>query len=98
MPLVVRREQYAFKELSCGIAGAFGINQRETQDILRNKWRKTIEQVISINAILSKEHFFSNLNDTRQKFLQKIGLTFNELGEVVGGYCMFTLRITQHYF
>ena len=32
--------------------------------ILRNKWEKTIEQVIGINPILSKEKNFNNLNDT----------------------------------
>lgn len=58
MPLVFRKEQSAFEEFSCGIVGAFGISQRETQDILRNKWGKTIEQVIGINPILSKEKNF----------------------------------------
>jgi len=47
---------------------------------------KTIEQVIGINPILSKEQIFNNLNDTRQELLEKIGLTFNEFGEVVVGY------------
>ena len=64
MPFVFKREQSAFKEFSCGIVGAFGISQRESQDILRNKWGKTIEQVIGINPNLSKEKFFNNLNDT----------------------------------
>jgi len=86
MPLVFRKEQSAFEEFSCGIVGAFGISQRETQDILRNKWGKTIEQVIGINPILSKEKIFNNLNDIRQELLEKIGLTFNEFGEVVVGY------------
>ena len=94
MPLVFRREQSAFKEFSCGIVGAFGISQRETQDILRNKWGKTIEQVIGINPILSKEKIFNNLNDTRQELLQKIGLTFNEFGEVVVGYVDIANYIT----
>ena len=57
-----------------------------TQDISRNKWGKTIEQVIGINPILSKEKNFNNLNDIRQELLEKIGLTFNEFGEVVVGY------------
>lgn len=86
MPLVFRKEQSAFEEFSCGIVGAFGISQRETQDILRNKWGKTIEQVIGINPIRSKKFFFNNLNDIRQELLEKIGLTFNEFGEVVVGY------------
>ena len=37
MCLVFRREQSAFKEFSCGIVGAFGISQRETQDAFKNK-------------------------------------------------------------
>ena len=87
MPLVFKKEQSAFKEFSCGIVGAFGISQRETQNILRNKWGKTIEQVIGINPILSKEKVFYDLNATRQELqLEKIGLTFNEFGEVVVGY------------
>lgn len=94
MPLVFKREQSAFKEFSCGIVGAFGISQRETQDILRNKWGKAIEQVIGINPILSKEKIFNNLNDTRQELLEKIGLTFNEFGEVVVGYVNIENYIT----
>jgi len=42
---------------------------------------------IRSNALqLSKEKKFNNLNGTRQELLQKIGLTFNEFGEVVVGY------------
>lgn len=94
MPLVFKREQSAFKEFSCGIVGAFGISQRETQDILRNKWGKAIEQVIGINPILSKENIFNNLNDTRQELLEKIGLIFNEFGGVVVGYVNIENYIT----
>ena len=94
MPMVFKREHSAFKEFSCGIVGSFGISQRETQDVLRNKWGKTIEQVIGINPILSKGEIFRNLHDTRQEFLEKIGLTFNEFGEVVVGYIDIKKYIT----
>ena len=87
-PLVFRREQSAFKEFSCGIS------QRETQDILKNKWGKTTEKVIGINPILSKEKFFDNLNDTRQELLEKIGLIFNEFRDVVVGYVDIQSYIT----
>ena len=40
MPMVFKREHSAFKEFSCGIVESFGISQRETQDVLRNKWGK----------------------------------------------------------
>ena len=94
MPLVFKREHSAFKEFSCGIVGSFGISQRETQDILRNKWGKTIEQVIGINPILSKGDIFNQLNDTRHELLEKIGLTFNEFGEVVVGFIDIEKYIT----
>ena len=64
-----------------------------SQDILRNKWGRTID------CILSKDETFDKLNDTRQELLEKIGLTFNELGEVVVGYVdiekYLTLFISQ---
>ena len=94
MLMVFKREHSAFKEFSCGIVGSFGISQRETQDVLRNKWGKTIEQVIGINPILSKGEIFRNLHDTRQEFLEKIGLTFNEFGEVAVGYIDIKKYIT----
>ena len=94
MPLVFKREHSAFKEFSCGIVGSFGISQKETQDILRNKWGKTIEKVIGINPILSKDNIFDKLNDTRQELLEKIGLTFNEFEEVVVGYVDIEKYIT----
>ena len=86
MPMILKREHSAFKEFSCGIVGSFGISQRETQDVLRNKWGKTIEQVIGINYILSKGEIFRKLHDTHQELLEKIGLTFNEFGEEFVGY------------
>ena len=75
MPMVFKREHSAFKELSCGIVGSSGISQRETQDVLQNKWGKTIEQVIGINPILIKEEIFPKLNDTHKELLEKIGLS-----------------------
>ena len=87
-------EHSAFKGFSCGVVGAFGISQRETQDILRNKWGKTIERVIGINFILRKGKIFKNLNDARQELLEKIGLTFNKFGEVVVGYVDVENHIT----
>ena len=42
MPKFFRREYSVFEEFSCGIVGAFGIGQKEAQDILRNKWGKKI--------------------------------------------------------
>ena len=66
---------------------------------MRNKWGRTIEEVIGIYRILSKDETFDKLNDTRQELLEKIGLTFNELGEVVVGYIdiekYLTLFISQ---
>ena len=60
---------------------------------MRNKWGRTID------CILSKDETFDKLNDTRQELLEKIGLTFNELGEVVVGYVdiekYLTLFISQ---
>ena len=38
MPKIFRKEYSGFEEFSCGIVGSFGIRQKETQDILRNKW------------------------------------------------------------
>ena len=86
MPMVFKKEHSAFKEFSCGIVSSFGISQSETQDVLRNKWGKTIEQVIGINPILSKGEILRNLHDTRKELLEKFELTFNEFGEVVVGY------------
>ena len=40
MPKVFQREYHAFEEFSCGMAGAFGIGQKDVQDTLRNKWGK----------------------------------------------------------
>ena len=40
MPKIFRKEYSGFEEFSCGIVGSFGIGQKETQDILRNKWGK----------------------------------------------------------
>ena len=61
---------------------------------MRNKWGKTIEQVIGIDYILSKGEIFRELHDTRQELLEKIGLTFNEFGEVVVGYIDIKKYIT----
>ena len=94
MPMVFEREHSAFKEFSSGIVASFGISQRETQDVLRNKWRKTIEQVIGINPILSKGEILRNLHDTRKELLEKIELTFNKFGEVVVGYIDIKKHIT----
>ena len=38
MPLVLKTYYPAFKDFSCGIVGEFGISQKDTQDVLRNKW------------------------------------------------------------
>ena len=94
MPMVFKREHSAFKEFSCGIVGSFGISQRETKDVLRNKWGKTIKKVIGINPILRKGAIFRNLHDTRKELLEKFGLTFNEFGEVVAGYIDIKKYIT----
>lgn len=95
MPLVVKREHSAFREFSCGIAGSFAIGQKETQVILRNKLGRKLQTVIGINPILSKEEIFGQLNDTRQELLNKIGLQFNEFGEVVVGYVNIEQYLTM---
>ena len=46
-----------FKEVSCGIVGEFGISQKDTKDVLRNKWGKSW-----------KKSWESNLFSTRMKF------------------------------
>lgn len=94
VPLVLKQEHSAFKEFSCGIARSFAIGQKETQDILRNKWGKKIQNVIGINPILSKDEIFGKLNDTRQELLERIGLEFNQFGEVVVGYVNVEKYIT----
>ena len=86
MPKFFRKEYSVFEEFSCGLVGAFGIGQKEAQDILRNKWGKKLEMAIGINPILSKEKIFGQLNDQRQELLKKIGLEFNVFGELVVGY------------
>ena len=53
---------------------------------MRNKLGKKLEKVLGINPILSKDEIFGKLNDTRQELLEKVGLKFNEFGEVVVGY------------
>ena len=94
MPKVFQREYRAFEEFSCGMVGAFGIGQKEVQDILRNKWGKKLETVIGINPILSKDKIFGKLNHQRQELLEKIGLEFNQFGELVVGYVDFEKYIT----
>ena len=86
VPLVFKTYYSAFKDFSCGIVGEFGISQKDTQDVLRNKLGKKLEKVLRINPILSKDEIFGKLNDTRQELLEKVGLKFNEFGEVVVGY------------
>ena len=86
MPLVFKTHYPAFKEFSCGIVGEFGISQKDTQDVLRNKWGKKLEKVLGINPILTKDEIFGKLSDTRQELLEKVGLKFNEFGGVVVGY------------
>lgn len=86
MPKFFRKEYSVFEEFSCGIVGAFGIGQKEVQDILRNKWGKKLEMAIGINPILSKEKIFGKLNDQRQELLKKIGLESNVFGELVVGH------------
>lgn len=77
MPMVFKRKHSALKTFACGIVGSIGISQRETQDVLRNKWEKTVKQVIAINLILTKGEIFHTLHDTLQELLEKTGLTFN---------------------
>ena len=88
MPLVLKTYYPAFKDFSCGIVGEFGISQKDTQDVLRNKWGGggKLEKVGGINPILSKDEIFGKLNDTLQELLEKVGLKFNEFGKVVVGF------------
>ena len=85
MPLVFKTYYPAFKDFSCGVVGEFGINQKDTQDVLRNKWGEKLEKVLGINPVVSKDDTFRKLSDTHQESLEKIGLKFNEFGEVVVG-------------
>ena len=57
-------------EFSCGIVGSLAIGQKETQDVLRNKWGK--KGAMGINPILSKDEVFGHLNDTHQELLKQI--------------------------
>lgn len=75
MPCVFRKQHSAFMEFSCGIVRSLTIGQKETQNVLRNKWGKKLEGPIGINPILSKDEIFGHLNDTRQELLKQIGLT-----------------------
>ena len=86
MPCVFRKQRSAFREFSYGIVGSLVIGQKETQDVLRNKWGKKLDGAIGINPILSKNEIFGHLNDTRQELLKQIDLEFNEFGEVVVGH------------
>ena len=52
-------------EFSSGIVGSLGIGQKETQDVLTNKWGEKLEVAIGINPILSKADIFGHPNDTR---------------------------------
>ena len=88
MPLVFKTYYPAFKDFSCGVVGEFGINQNDTPDVLRNKWGEKLEKVLGINPILSKDDIFGKLSDTRQESPEKVGLKFNEFGEVVVG-CVY---------
>ena len=73
-------------EFSCGTVGSLVIGQKETQDVLRNKWGKKLEWAIGMNPILSKDEIFRHLNDTGQELLKQIGLKFSEFGEMVEGH------------
>ena len=42
-------------KFSCGTVGSLVIGQKETQDVLRNKWGKKVEGAIGMNPILSKD-------------------------------------------
>ena len=57
MPCVFRKQRSAFMEFSCGIVGSLAIGQKETQDVLRNKWGKKLEGVIGINPILKAQYW-----------------------------------------
>ena len=50
--------------------------------------------MIGIKPILSKDKIFGKLNDQRQELLEKIGLEFNQFGELVVGYVDFEKYIT----
>ena len=69
---VFRKQRSAFMEFSCGIVGSLAIGQKEMQDVLGNKWGKTLEGAVGINPILSKDEIFGHLNDTRQELLKQI--------------------------
>ena len=86
MPCVFRKQHSAFMEFSCGTVGSLVIGQKETQDVLRNKWGKKLEWAIGMNPILSKDEIFCHLNDTGQELLKQIGLKFSEFGEMVVGH------------
>ena len=73
MPLVFKTYYPAFKDFSCGIVGEFGINQKDTHDVLRNKWGEKLEKVLGINPILSKEDIFGKLSDTLKNHLKRLG-------------------------
>lgn len=94
MPYVLQSKHDAFLEFCCGIVGTFGMGQREVQDTLRNKWGKKLSDAIGINPILSKDEIFTKLNSTRAELLEKLGLEFNQFGEVVVGYIDIEKHIT----
>ena len=94
MPKIFRKAYSGFEEFSFGIVGSFGIGQKETQDILRNKWGKKLEMAIGINPILSKDKIFGKLNDQHQELLKKSGLVFNVFEELVVGHVNVEKYIT----
>ena len=61
-------------------------HKKEAQEILRNKWGKVLESVIGVSPILPKEQIFEKLNANQKKLSERIGLTFNSVGEVVVGF------------
>ena len=86
MPCVFRKQHSAFMEFSCRIVGSLTIGQKETQDVLRNKWGKILEGPVGINPVLSKDEIFGHLNDTHQELRKQLSLEFSEFGEVVVGH------------
>ncbi|KXJ19884.1 hypothetical protein AC249_AIPGENE25278 [Exaiptasia diaphana] len=78
MPAAYKKHADKFLNFACGVVGSLCVSQRDTQDILRNKWGKELAKVLGINIFPPKDTIVQCLNSKKQELSQQVNLQFHE--------------------
>lgn len=93
MPMVYQKHFKSFIDFSCGLVGSLGISQRDMQDILRNKWGRTIAEVLGINIFPPKDDVVKCLRAKKEELADQVGLNFEEKSN---GIVVATVNVAKY--